>query len=348
MKHIYLLLAITIIYCSNGLFAQYSSKKINNIHQAYTDSIKNIKYTKIFPIWGQKVYEKGFDIPYPIGIMANYFYAKQGLVIDNLQLGLVTDNIDAPLTPIDFVGFGNNYTTAETYMVRPDVWIFPFLNVYGIFGGGNSTTEVNLDQLGDKPFGMQSIVNQSIKTAGVGMTGAAGLGPVWLAVDANMTWTKAQLVENPVKVSTLGVRFGHNFVFQSKPYRNIGLWAGAMAVKMGSSTVGEIKLSEVLPPVSAKKKQEVTDNYNDWYNDPATPIAQKIAANEVIKPLVDALGNSDSETIIKYGIDKSVKQPWNGLIGGQYQHNKSWMLRSEVGFIGNRKSFLLSLNYRFK
>jgi hypothetical protein len=35
------------------------------------------------------------------------------------------------------------------------------------------------------------------------------------------------------------------------------------------------------------------------------------------------------------------------LIGGQFQLNKRWMLRSEAGFLGSRKSFLLSLNYRF-
>jgi len=36
-----------------------------------------------------------------------------------------------------------------------------------------------------------------------------------------------------------------------------------------------------------------------------------------------------------------------GIIGIQYQMNKRWMLRSEGGIIGDRKSLLLSLNYRF-
>jgi len=46
-------------------------------------------------------------------------------------------------------------------------------------------------------------------------------------------------------------------------------------------------------------------------------------------------------------MDKQTKQLWNGVVGMQYQLNKKWMLRSEVGIIGDRKSFLLSLNYRF-
>lgn len=44
---------------------------------------------------------------------------------------------------------------------------------------------------------------------------------------------------------------------------------------------------------------------------------------------------------------KQVKERWNGLIGMQYQYNKHWMLRTEGGIIGDRKSILLSINYRF-
>ena len=48
-----------------------------------------------------------------------------------------------------------------------------------------------------------------------------------------------------------------------------------------------------------------------------------------------------------YGMDKQTKQMWNGVIGMQFQLNKRFMFRTEGGIIGDRKSFLLSLNYRF-
>jgi len=47
-------------------------------------------------------------------------------------------------------------------------------------------------------------------------------------------------------------------------------------------------------------------------------------------------------------MDKRPVEVWNMVIGGQFQFNKRWMLRSEVGIVGDRKSFLASLNYRFK
>ena len=69
--------------------------------QAYTDSIKQVQYDYIFPILGQKVYKAGFDIPYPVGIMGNFMWMKQGILIDNMQLGLKTDTQDIPLTNVD-------------------------------------------------------------------------------------------------------------------------------------------------------------------------------------------------------------------------------------------------------
>ncbi|OUR94330.1 hypothetical protein A9Q87_01400 [Flavobacteriales bacterium 34_180_T64] len=321
--------------------AQYASTKIKDRHQAYTDSLKQVKYDNIFPIWGQKAYEKGFDIPYPTGVMVNYVYVKQGLIIDNIRLGIQTDNLDIPLSEVNFIEFGNNYTTANTVMVRPDIWIFPFLNVYGLFGRGKSTTEVNLKF----PIELKSIVEQDVNTTGVGVTVAGGLGPVWLALDGNITWNKPELLDDAVKVKTFGIRLGHNFVNKAKPYRNFGFWAGAMSISLGSNTVGELKLNEALPPETWERADQIVSTYNDWYDNTAT-IPQKLAADQTLGPLVEAIDAADGEAIIRYGLDKRTKQKWNGIIGAQYQPNKNWMFRTEAGVIGDRKMFLLSVNYR--
>ena len=327
--------------------AQFANTKIKDKNQAYTDSLKQVKYDNVFPIWGQKAYEKGFDIPYPTGLMVNYMYIKQGIVVENLRLGLLTENQDIPLTGVDFIQFGNNFSTANTVIVRPDVWVFPFLNVYGIFGFGNSTTEVNITA----PIELKSVVDQNVRTSGFGLTAAGGLGPVWIAVDGNITWTKPELLDKPVKVNTFGVRFGHNFVSKTKPYRNFGIWVGAMKASLSSNTVGQIKMKDALPPEVFDRADQIATDYYEWYNslDPNKPLdAIKIEkADQILTPIVERLESADGEAIIRYGIDKRVKQEWNGLIGAQYQFNKKWMLRTEAGILGDRKSVLLSLNYRF-
>ncbi len=327
--------------------AQYPSTKIKDKHQAYTDSLKQVKYDNIFPIWGQKAYEKGFDIPYPTGVMVNYMYIKQGLTIDNLQLGLQTDNLDVPLTGVDFVEFGDNYSTANTVMFRPDVWVLPFLNVYGLFGTGNSRTEVNLKF----PVELKSVVEQNVTTTGFGLTAAGGLGPVWMALDGNISWIKPELLDDPVKVQTFGIRFGHNFINKHRPDRNLGVWVGTMSVSLGANTVGELKLNEALPEETWARADEVVNQYNTWYNslNPLNPIdlKKREAADLVLTPLFERIGAADGEAIVRYGLDKSVTEKWNGIIGFQYQHNKNWMFRTEGGIIGDRKSLLLSVNWRF-
>ena len=176
--------------------------------------------------------------------------------------------------------------------------------------------------------------------------GAGGIGPVWFSIDANWTWSKPDLLDKPVLVNVLGLRLGRTFKFEHKPESNIAVWAGAMGMQMSSDTSGEIKLIDAIPPEAWERKDEIVNNYYDWYNNEATP-AQKLAADKILTPIVEKIDDADGESIVRYGMDKQVAQKWNGTIGIQYQLNKRWMFRSEVGFIGNRKSILASLNYRF-
>ena len=107
--------------------------------------------------------------------MGNFFWSEQGILIENFELGIKTDDVDIPLTPVDFIKFGNSDNRAISYNVRPDLWVLPFLNVYGIFGTGNTNTAVRF-LLGDQEI--ESVVDQGLSTAGVGVMAAGGLGPV--------------------------------------------------------------------------------------------------------------------------------------------------------------------------
>src|ERR1700744_3513001 len=60
------------------LFAQSVSRKhISGRHQHYYDSLVEMDYHRVFPLYGDRVYKKGFDIPFPFGIMVNNFYGRQ-------------------------------------------------------------------------------------------------------------------------------------------------------------------------------------------------------------------------------------------------------------------------------
>ncbi len=329
---------------SINIDAQYSNKKVKSKHQTYTDSLKSIDYDRILPILGRGAYKQGFDIPYPVGVMANFIWMNQGVTIDNLQLGLKTDNNDIPLTEVDFIEFGDNQNTSFSTNFRPDIWILPFINVYGLFGVGRTKTEVELVA----PVNLVSVVDQGLTTTGFGILGAGGVGPVWISVDVNFTWNKPELLEEATQVNVVGLRIGHSFVFKHKPYRNINIWAGAMRVSMNTKTTGAISLYDALPQETWDRKDEIVADYDAWkienYND--LSLQQKLTVDNVIDPIVDRIDNLDGGAVISYSMDKQTKELWNGILGAQFQFNKAWQLRSEVGFIGDRKSVLVSINYR--
>jgi len=170
-----------------------------------------------------------------------------------------------------------------------------------------------------------------------------------MSIDFNNTWNKPDLLEKAVRANVLGIRLGHTFVFKNKPERNIALWVGGMRANMQSETRGELALIDALPQEVWDNKDQFVADYTVWretnYNN-LTP-QQKIAVNTVIDPLVASIDARNGEAIIRYGLDKSPTELWNGVIGGQFQLNKRWMFRTEAGLIGDRKSFLASFNYRF-
>lgn len=337
----FLTLLLIIAFSVEG-YSQYSQKKTASRYEAYTDSLKQVEYKYIFPVFGQQVYSKGFDIPYPAGVMANFMWMRQNLVFENMQLGLLTDSLDIPLTPVGFIEFGDNTNTSWSINVRPDLWIFPFLNVYGIFGYGKSSTETVITA----PVSFTTVVDQNIRTAGFGVLGAFGIGPIWLSVDANFTWSKPDLLEKAVLVNVVGIRAGHTFVFKNRPYRNIGVWVGAMFMSMDTETVGEIRLSEALPADVWDRADEIVESYNVWYEGLSAP-EQKIVDETPVPDIINKIDKADGSAVVRYGMDKQVRQKWNGTVGFQFQLNKHWMFRSEAGVIGNRKSILGSINYRF-
>jgi len=322
---------------------QYTERKLSKKQEAYIDSLKQVEYNYIFPILGQQAYQRGFDIPFPMGLMGNYLWMKQGIVIENMQLGVEGQNTDVPLTPIDFIDFGRNTNTSYAFNFRPDIWIFPFLNVYGLFGYGSSTTEVNLVE----PIELKSVVEQNMSTAGVGIMTGFGLGPLWTSVDANWTWTKSELLEDPVKVKVLGIRLGKTFTFKQKPDSNFAVWVGGMRARMSSSTLGQIRLGDAIPQETWDRKDEIVDNYNTWY-DGLGPAEKAIVDATAFPEFMEALDARNGDALISYGMDKRPEQEWNMVIGAQYQMSKRLMFRTEGGIVGDRKSFLLSLNYRFR
>jgi hypothetical protein len=368
-----LIIAFLIFSMFGKTFAQvYTNKVVGAKNEELIDSLKASEYPYVLPIWGAKATEKGYDLPYSAGVSVNYLTQESSLLLDNLMVGFN----NGPLYNLDeIIRFDDAQAWAAGMTVRPDVWLFPFLNVYGLLGKVQSSTEINAGvYLPDINNEWQEITSFSTKaeftaqTMGIGMTPTIGIGGGWLALDMNCAWSDVDALEKPVFTFVFGPRLGKSFKFK-KPEQNIAFWVGGFRVKFSSDTKGSLNLSEVVDMDELQYKvdqgiQKVGEKQiavDDWWTN-LTPIEQKNPVNEAkyntanraldtagnILNSADAALNDGQSATVQYSLDKNLKDKWNFIVGSQYQLNKHWMLRAEYGFLGSRTQFLTSLQYRFR
>jgi hypothetical protein len=358
---------------SSVVFGQvYSNKEVGKKNAELIDSLKSTEYPYSLPIWGKKVTKLGYNLPYSAGIGVNYLWQKSDLVIENLSVGFN----NGPLYNLDeVIRFDKTTSEASIVNIRPDVWVLPFLNVYGILGVGKPSTAVGFGiWVPDSSNTWKKVADYSTKTKfssttfGLGMTPTIGVAGGWLALDMNMAWTDVSALDKPVFTYVFGPRLGKTFKFK-KPQQNIALWVGGFRVKFSSDTHGSIPLSDVVSgDGGAQEKvdagqQKVADaqvQVDAWWNGLTPPQqnnpvnkAKYETANQALTAAGNILNAADgalstiSTSTIQYSLDKKVKDKWNFIVGSQFQLNKHWMLRLEYGFLGSREQFLGGLQYRF-
>ncbi|NEU09575.1 hypothetical protein GZH53_14710 [Flavihumibacter sp. R14] len=372
MKLSGIFLSCLLLLSFQALAQVYTNKVVGKKNAELIDSLKSAEYPYALPILGKKAAAAGYHLPYSAGISVNYLWQKSDIVIENLQLGFN----NGPVYDLDeVVRFKGATSEAAVISIRPDVWILPFLNVYGIFGVSEPTTTVEFGVwVPDTSNTWNEIAAYSTKadlsatTVGFGITPTMGVGGGWLALDMNFAWTDVSSLEKPVFTYVFGPRMGKSFKFK-KPEQNIAIWVGGFRVKFTSDTKGSIALSEVVGDggdagaridAGQQKVAETQAQVDTWWES-LTPAQQNNPVNkskyETANRALDAAGNAlntaegalstIASSTVQYSIDKRVKDMWNFIVGTQFQINKHWMLRAEYGFLGSRDQFLTGIQYRF-
>ncbi len=349
----------------------YTNKPVGKKNASVVDSIKNSEYPYALPIWGEKATKKGLSLPYSAGISTQYLWQESDLVIENLKVGF-NNNEMYDLSQV--VKFNETKSTANAVNFRPDVWVLPFLNVYGIMAMSKLSTIVDYsiyvpDSLGNstEAIRLDSKADFDATSFGFGLTPTFGVAGAFIALDMNFTWNDIAELKKPAFAFIFGPRIGKSFKFK-KPNSNISIWTGGFRLSLNSGTEGSLNLKDVLPVQDLQPKVDaglvkVDEAYvqvNTWW-DNLTPVEQKnpinIAKYERSSSAIEKAGgfigsldealNDDQYASVQYSLDKRPKNMWNFLIGAQYQYNKHWMLRAEYGFLGTRTQFIAGLQYRF-
>ena len=349
----------------------FTNKVVGKSNQAYLDSLKHYIYPYALPIWGDKATKRGYDLPYSAGLSMQYFGQRSDLIIENLNVGFnggTMHDLDG------IVRFDKAKSSSDGVSLRPDIWLYPFLNIYGIFGVSAASTDVGYGiWLPDSSGHEQEILHLNTKvdftaaTLGFGITPTLGVGGGWLALDMNFTWTDVPQLSKPAQAFVFDPRMGKSFKLR-RPDENINVWVGGFRFAINTGTTGSIPLSDALPidqwQGSINQAQaEVARRNADidaWWNSLTPPqqanpvnIAKYQASKAALSRAGAFLENADQavahagSSTVDYSIDKRPADLWNFLVGGQYQLNKSWMFRLEVGFLTSRTQLISGVQYRF-
>lgn len=279
-----------------------SSTALTEPESALLSAEEYDRYERSFPIWAQEAIDLGHELPKPYGFSMTYMKMEQPLIVDSVAfsgLGFIDDLVK--------IGTSGAQQESETLTFRGDLWVLPFLNVYGILGytQGSSNAVVNpiLDfpvwaggpkDLGSLPFEL------SFKgvTYGAGTTIVGGIDNWFALLDVNYTNTALNILDGEISSIVVSPRMGYRWKFKG---HDMQLWTGAMYQNVEQTFAGNLK---------------------------------DIGFDQAL------LSGG------KFKVEQHLEDKWNTLIGGQAAVTNNVDLLMEAG-VGTRRSLMVSLGYRF-
>lgn len=287
-----------------------------------------------FPIWGDEARARGYSIPLPYGVNLSYMNIRQDIMVDSITFsGLKLGNHPIP-SDMFAIDAGHTREKSKTENLRLDMWVFPFLNVYGLVGHtrGSSVSQVSVDSDPSQFRGLDRVIAGAVHqlyqsgklqdidftldfkgtTWGAGFTLAGGYGNWFGLVDTNYTRTDFDILDGSISAVTVSPRVGYRFSFQGiDGPSHLSLWVGSMY-------------------------QDVQQEFKGSLNDLSMP-------SPMLQNMVN-LANQDNHG--RFDVKQHLQSPWNVLVGAQYELTQNFNITTEFGF-AERNSFFISGEYRF-
>jgi hypothetical protein len=346
-----ILASIIIPVCVN---AQVSTKVTQDKFEEYRDSLENSPRIYLFPIWGEKVQKMGYDLPLPGGFMFAFLKQEQDLTLENLSISLTDpDNLTDISELVEFSTLRNN---TNVYTIRPELWLFPFMNIYVIANKTTTTTDITVSEP------IELVVPQvetDGDTWGFGTSLAYGFGPVWASGNFNWAWTTTNKTIEPVQSFSTSLRVGGHLISKNRKH-TIAVWVGASYLDYIGDNGGTYDMTELIPEDAAPLQdlqdqlQGLIDGLNQEYEDFCSSPMNTVTC-AVLDPIIQEFkdrvddkvsGLEPPDLTINYRFGSSPTKNWNFVTGARYELNKRWGLHAELG-IGGRQTLMLAGTWRF-
>jgi hypothetical protein len=194
---------------------------------------------RMLPFLGEEARKRGYELPEPFGVGLVYYKLVRDIEVTDLRLS----RDGGAFTSVSRYANLGSSTDVDNINVKLDMWLLPFLNVYGIAGKiwneSDTRIDVTLPALvpGAPGRTFQTTVPTKIEgtVKGLGVTIAGGYESFFGALDANVA--KADLgFDERFKATIVSARAGWNGTAGSRPLRawaSVTYW-DTFAVAKGS------------------------------------------------------------------------------------------------------------------
>lgn len=276
---------------------------------SYSSSLFAESFT--LPIWKEEAEARGYTLPEAFGLNVSYMKQTQDISVDSIGFdgSIPMGRWDIPLSNlVEIEPVGTGKQMSEVLTLRGDVWLFPFLNLYGIVGtlNGYSETTIKVKPLKSEALARNMPFRLELDGTlyGAGFVLAGGYKDVFALVDASYTETELNVIDGTISSIVISPRIGYDFTRLGAPVR---LWVGAM--------------------------------YQD--------VEQSLSGNLTDIGLTGSLGNLVGKVDNgRFNVEQHLVTPWNPIVGMQYKIHDRLYLLGEAGF-GDRKSLFLTVDMRF-
>jgi hypothetical protein len=335
---------------------------------ADTTSVKKV-YPYVLPFWGQKVTDRNIDLQLPFGLNVNYVYNQMSLELTHFSLNFYGgENLDDILNP-ETLNFKETIATATGINIRADAWIFPFLNLYGMYSRGVGSTEVSFQpqvvetDLGpngnlmeiktlEKPIEVDPVRFTS-NTFGIGATTVYGWDNYFVSVDGNLTWSTSDLLTETITFFVGSARIGRRInlgkgmklaVYFGAMYRNF------VNREMNTGSLGVPELDEAMLKAVDGFLEINQKQIAFWEGMPPEAPGRDEKLDELNKrkdKLEDSRDKIEGNNALNYSIKKEIINCWSTQIGFNFEYTENIMFRGEYGYRAGQKFFMTGLQYRF-
>ncbi len=266
----------------------------------------------ILPLLGNKLNSKGHSFERPFGAGLHGFYYNQSFTASNLIIQDSTGKVSIrPDTMIQ-------NTTAGEYnlSIRPNIWLFPFLNLYAIAGYTEGEINpglfipsftLNIEDVGSLPIDTSFSLTDKLKYHGptYGFGAMIALAGKWIFgnLDYHYSETLPDDMEGKLYYHYVSVKAGIHFNTKSNK-QTFAIWLGSMYIDNNQTFSSTVDIEELSPEIA------------------------------------DIIGKTAG-----YSGDVEPVNPVNVLAGGSWSIQKHHIISLEAGFFMRQQ---VSLHYEFR